>query len=304
MKKSYRRTTAGKKRFNSTKNLVGWLFMIPMLFVLYFIIVRPQIQGIALSFSKLRGYTPVEFVGLGNYITVLRDKEFLPTLWNTIQYVLWSLVIGYPLPVILAFMINEMIHFKNGFRVMLYMPAVLPTVVFLLLWGMVYDPGETGLLNIILHRLGLQSYAWLNDENFTILGIIIASTWHGMGASVILYYASIQSIQIELYEAATIDGAGPFGKFIHVSLPQIGGVLILTLIKQIIGIFQILQEPMVMTSGGPNGASNSLGYLVYKYGFVSGRVGNALALGTIMFVILIFATLFYFRVQKRIEDNY
>lgn len=293
-----------KRKVNTKKEIIGWLFMLPMIFVLYYMIVRPQIQGIALSFSKLQGYTPVGFAGLDNYIKVLKDKDFLPTLWNTVQYVLWSLVIGFPLPIFLAFIINEMVYFRNGFRVMLYMPNVLPAVVYMLLASMVFDPGDTGLLNIVLNKLGMSSYAWLNDAKFSILGIIISMTWHGAGSSVILYFASLQAIPLELYEAATIDGAGPLKKFIHVSLPQITGVLLLTFVRQIINIFQIMQEPMVMTAGGPNGASNSLGYLAYKYGFVSGRVGNALALGTVMFVILIVATIFYFRLQKRVEENY
>lgn len=293
-----------KRKVNTKKEIIGWIFMVPMIFVLYFIIVRPQIQGIALSFSKLQGYTPIGFAGFDNYIKVLKDKDFLPTLWNTVQYVLWSLIIGFPLPILLAFIINEMVHFKNGFRVMLYMPAVLPAVVYMMLASMVFDPGDTGLLNIVLNKLGISSYAWLNDGKFAILGIVISMTWHGAGAGVILYFASLQSIPVELYEAATIDGAGPVKKFIHISLPQIAGVILLNFVRQIINIFQIMQEPMVMTAGGPNGASNSLGYLAYKYGFVSGRVGNALALGTVMFVILIFATIFYFRLQKRVEENY
>lgn len=293
-----------KRQASKRREIVGWLFMLPMLFCLYYFIVRPQIQGTILSFSKLQGYNSMGFAGFDNYIKVLKDKDFLPTLWNTIQYVLWSLIIGFPIPIILAFIINEMVHFKNGFRVAIYMPAVLPAVVFMLLWGLIYDPGDTGLLNVVLNKMGLSSYAWLNEGKFVILGIVIAMTWHGAGASTILYYASIQSISTELYEAAIIDGAGPVKRFIHISIPQISGILLLTLVRQIINIFQILQEPMIMTAGGPNGASNSLGYLVYKYGFVSGRVGNALALGMIMFVILFFVTLFYFRLQKRVEDNY
>ena len=292
------------KRFNIKKEITAWLFMIPMLLILYFIIVRPQINGIYLSFFKLQGYTPVKFAGFDNYIKVLKDKDFIPTLWNTIKYVLWSLAIGYPIPVILAFLINEMVHFKNAFKMAIYLPSVLPAVVFMLLWTMMYNPGETGFFNIILGKIGLAPYIWLNDGRFTILGLILSMTWHGAGGSMLLYYAVLQSIPLELYEAATTDGAGPLRKFIHISLPQISGMLLLSLIQQIISVFQVLQQPMVMTGGGPNGASNSLAYLAYKYGFVSGRVGNALALGTVMFIILIFATIFYFRLQKRVEDNY
>lgn len=293
-----------KKRVNTKKELMGWLFMIPMIFVLYYFIMRPQISGIALSFFKLKGYTPNGFAGLDNYINVIKDKEFIPTLINTIKYVLWSLLIGFPLPIILAFMLNEMVYLKNPLRVCIYIPAVLPVVVYTMLWGILYNAGDTGFFNTILAKFGIAPYGWLDDGRFTILYIIIAMTWHGAGASTILYYAVLQSIPVELYEAATMDGASPLTKFIKISLPQISGMLLLNFVNQIIGVFQVLQEPMVMTMGGPNGASNSLGYLAYKYGFVSGRVGNSLALGTVMFIILIGTTIFYFRLQKRVEENY
>ena len=129
-------------------------------------------------------------------------------------------------------------------------------------------------------------------------------TWKGFAGTMLLYLASLQSIPLELYEAAVIDGASPWKRLWNVTRPQISGTLILTFINQIIGVFQIMQEPMAMTGGGPNGASISIGYQLYKYGFVSGRTGHAMALGVIIFIALIWLTLLYFKLQKKIEDNY
>lgn len=283
--------------------LSAWMLLLPAVIVLYLMIWRPSVMGIVWSFFKMKGYTPVKFIGIENYIRVISDAQFLPVLWNTVQYVFWSFVIGFIPPLIIAFLLNEMVHFRNLLRTTIYLPAILPGITILLLWYFMYSPNETGMLNMILIKLGFDPYIWLNDARFTIIYIVIQMTWAGFPGTMFLYYTTIQGIDGTLYEAATIDGAGPFKRFIHVSIPQISGLLILNIVRQIISVFQVMQAPMVMTGGGPNGASTSLGYQLYQYGFVQGRVGQALALGTITFVILIIATLFYFYMNKKVEAN-
>ena len=284
-------------------SLSTWVLLLPAVIVLYIMIWRPSVMGIVWSFFKMKGYTPTEFIGFENYIRVIGDTQFLPVLWNTVRYVFWSFVIGFIPPVIIAFMLNEMLHFRNGLRTIIYLPAILPGITILLLWYFIYYPNEVGMLNMILSKFGMEPYIWLNDSRFTILYIVIEMTWAGFPGTMFLYYTTIQGIDLSLYEAATIDGAGPLRRFIHVSIPQISGLLVLNIIRQLIGVFQVMQEPMVMTGGGPNGASTSLGYQLYQYGFVQGRVGQALALGTITFFILIFATCFYFYLNKKVEEN-
>ena len=122
----------------------------------------------------------------------------------------------------------------------------------------------------------------------------------------LLYYAALQSASVEVYEAALIDGAGPYRRLRHVTFPAIEGVLLLTFIRQIIGVFQVLQEPLAMTGGGPNGASTSISFQLYQYGFNSGgkATGQAMALGVIIFLILIVFTIFYFWFNRKIEERY
>lgn len=293
-----------KKRAQVRKQTFSaWILLFPAVIVLYFMLWRPSVMGIVWSFFKLKGYTPTEFIGLENYRRVVSDTQFWPVLWNTVQYVFWSFVIGFIPPVIIAFLLNEMLHFRNTLRTIIYLPAILPGITILLLWYFIYYPSETGMLNMILMKFGHKPYIWLNDSRFTILYIIIEMTWAGFPGTMFLYYTTIQGIDVSLYEAATIDGAGIWKRFIHVSIPQMSGLLVLNIVRQLIGVFQVMQQPMVMTGGGPNGASTSLGYQLYQYGFVQGRVGQALALGTIVFLILIIATCFYFYLNKKVEEN-
>ncbi len=291
------------KNVKLKRTLGVWLLLLPAVIALYLMIWRPSVMGIVWSFFKMKGYTPTEFIGIENYIRVFTNTEFWPIMGNTLEYVLWSFVIGFIPPILIAFMLNEMVHFRSTMRIIIYLPAILPGITVLLLWYFIYSPEASGMLNILLAKLGMDPYIWLNDSRFTIMFIVIQMTWAAFPGTMFLYYTTIQGISIDLYEAATIDGAGPLRRFWHISLPQISGLLILNVVRQLIGVFQVMQEPMVLTGGGPNGASTSLGYQLYQYGFVQGRVGQALALGTITFLILIVATMFYFKLNKKVEDS-
>ena len=290
-----------QRLFNDVK---AWIWLLPLVIALYLMVWRPTVIGVVWSFFKMKGYSPEEFIGLKNFIEVMRDTEFLPTMLNSVEYVVLSLVVGFVPPIIMAVMMNEMVHFKNGFKLITYLPAIIPGVAVSLMWYYMYYPDSTGLLNMVLNAFGLESYEWLMDGRFTILYIIISMTWNGAPATMLLYFSALQGINTELYEAAIIDGAGMFKKFWNVTLPQLGGVLLLNFVNQIIGVFQVMEQPMAMTGGGPNNASTTVGYQIYKYGFVSGRAGHALALSVITFMILIVMTAFYFKLEKKVSENY
>lgn len=295
---------AGKININNIKNnLSSWLLIIPAVFCVYFIIIRPQVTGIYWSLFNMRGYSIQNFAGLDNYIRVLSDTRFLQTLLNTLQYVFWSLVIGFPIPIVLSVILNEMVHFRNGFRFWVYFPSALPSVAVMTLWYMMYYPDQGGLLNLILSKLGMEPYVWLQDPKFAILGIILSMTWNGCGATAIYYFASLQGISRELYEAALIDGAGFMRRFWSVTFPHMSGVILLFLIRQIISIFSIMEQPLQMTGGGPNGSSYTLGLLAYDFAFPGNRPQLGLAVGAIMFLILLVFTCFYFYLNKKVEDS-
>ena len=299
-------TNQPKKLLTRRNDINGWVLMLPMVVILYLFIWRPTVMGTVWSFFNMKAYTVMDFCGFDNFRKVITHTQFLPTLWNTVQYVLWSFVIGFLPPLFIAIMINEVVHFKGGFRVLIYTPAVIPGIAAMLMWYFMYYPDQTGLLNMILGKFGAEPQQWLNDPDFAIIGIVIYSTWKGFPAAMLLYYASVQSVSVELYEAAIIDGAGPLKRLWHITRPAMEGIILLQAVRQIIGVFQIMEQPLAMTSGGPNGASTSLSYQLYQYGFNSGGkgTGQAMALGVIIFLILIVFTIFYFWLNRKIEDRY
>ncbi len=279
------------------------MLIIPALICIYYVIIRPQITGITWSFYNMQGYKITTFAGLDNYKRILSDNQFYRTLFNTILYVIWSVVVGFLLPIIMAVMLNEAVHMRNTFRFIVYFPSVLPGVAIMLLWYLMYSPDASGLLNILLSKFGCEPYTWLQDENWTILYIILSMTWSTAGATALYYFASLQGVSRELYEAATMDGAGFFKRMWHITLPHMSGIILLMFVKQIIGVFSIMEQPMQMTDGGPNGASLTLGLLSYRYGFVNNRPQLAMAVGVVMFIILMVMTCFYYAVDKKVSDK-
>ena len=292
-----------KSSFYKKSFFSSWLFAVPAIIFMYLFIWRPTVMGFVWSLFKMKGYTPKFYIGFKNYIEVMKDTQFIPLFLNTLKYVAWSLIVGFLPPVLLAIIVNEMVYFKQKIMTFLYLPAIIPAIAVSLLWKQMYDPTEIGLLNMILIKLGMSPYQWLGDGNFTILWIIVSMTWKSFPGAMLLYYSALQGVNQELYEAATIDGAGLIKRAWYVTRPQIMGVLILNFVRQIIGVFQVMEQPLAMTGGGPDGASASLGYQLYKYGFVTQRVGHAMALGTIIFVVLILMTIFYFKLNKKLEET-
>lgn len=283
-------------------NWKQWIIILPSVLLFYFMVWRPIGVGTFLSFFKLQNYKPVEFTGLQNYKDVLFDTLFLKTLKNTASYVIWSLIIGFFPPVILAVMINEIVHGKNFLKFSIYLPVIVPSIAASLIWYFMYQAGDGGFLNMIIGKFGIAPSAWLQNQKITIPLIIVSMTWRGCGSTMIMYLATLQGINQELYEAVRIDGGGLFRRLITITLPHILPVMLLLLIRQIIGVFQVMVEPMTMTGGGPDNASVSLSLQIYNYAFTYFQPERALALGVITFFLLIGITIFYFMADKKIGE--
>ena len=284
------------------KNISGWLLIAVTILLFVLVVWRPVIMAFELSFFKLKGFEAVEFVGLKNFKDVLTDTNFLRTLWNTVVYVVASIIIGFPLPFVVAVLVNEMVRTKEIFKATMYLPSIIPGIAVYLIWQNIYGEGATGLLNMLIMKLGGEPMTWLSNSKLVIPLIIIAMTWNSFGSTIILYLASLQGVNQELYEAARIDGAGIFMRTKVVLLPHMYGILLLNLIRQIIGIFQISEQPLVMTGGGPNGASMSLGLTNYFYGFKYGQFDKSMALGVVTFLLLLVFTYIYFKFDKKINS--
>ena len=284
------------------KNIVGWMMLLPTILFAYFIVWRPTVMGFYSSLFKMQGSVRLEFVGLKNYIEIITDTNFLRVLVNTFKYTGFSLLIGFLPPLVIAILLNEVRRGQYFFRLGMYIPVVLPGIAVYMLWLYMYMPGEAGLLNTIFGKFGMEPYVWLQDSRFAIIWIILTMTWSGMGGTILMYFAALQGINSDLYEAASIDGAKIRHKLRYIALPEIYPIALLLFVRQIICVFQVMEQPLTMTSGGPNGATESLALLAYKYAFEYFKFDKGMATGVITFLILIVMTIFYTRLEKKMNQ--
>lgn len=281
------------------RDVIAWLIMLPSLVLFTFFVWEPLLESIRLSVYETKGVRLIQFVGLDNYRAVFEHPDFWPAVRNTIEYCLWSLAIGFLVPIILAVVINEATRGKSLFRVAVYLPNMVPGLATVWLWRFLFRSGDTGALNMLVSTLGLPMQSWLADASLVIPVIVVTMTWKGAGATTLIYLAGLQGINPELYEAAIIDGAGVWGRIRNITLPNIYNLGRTLLILQVIAVFQILYEPMVMTNGGPNNASISLMQLVYRLAFETNYdYAKASALSVMISIVLITLTLIYNKLNK------
>jgi multiple sugar transport system permease protein len=284
-------------------DLVSWLLVVPSL--VFFIVFhwQPLVSGLLLSFYQTQGYKAVKFIGLQNYIEIVTNSVFRQTLLNTFMYVFWSLVFGFVVPIVVAIMINEMRRLQAFFKFAVFFPGMVPGIAAALLYAILFEPGKNGVLNSLFGTVGLTPSEWLQNPHLTIPLIVLVMTWRGFGSTAIIYLASLQGVNHELYEAASLDGAGVWRKLGSVTLPQIAPIIGIMLILQIIGVFQVMYEPLTMTEGGPNNASMSLNLLSYEYAFRYFKAGESLAVGGVTFVILAVVTVIYYWLNKKLQTD-
>ena len=287
---------SAKKQFK--KDFMAWIMLLPALICYIIYVWQPLASGVLLSFFKTQGFEKVAFNGISNFVKVLKDALFLKAFSNSVQYTLWALVIGGIVPIILAIFINEMIHIKKFFTAIVYLPCMLPMIVASVMWKIMLDPSDAGLFNTILNKLGMHSLQWLQDTKMTIPLIMITIQWGGIGSRVILYIANLQSVSTDLYEAASIDGAGFWSKVKNITLPHMSGLIKMLIVMQILGVFKLFQQPLTMTGGGPNNASTTLMMLAYNKAFTELRVDEAAAISVIIMILLLIFTAIYFRLTK------
>lgn len=290
-------------RGRTGEQIKSWLIMLPGLMLMTFFVWEPLLESIRMSLYKTRNVELVRFIGLDNFISVTGKDDFLQALMNTFSYTFWSLVLGFLLPMILALLIGETRRGKGFFRTAVYLPNMLPGLAVIILWSAFFSGEKSGVLNILLGYLGLPAQTYLTRTEWVIPIIILIATWKGAGATALIYMAGMAGVSPELYEAAAIDGATVWKRIIHILLPAIRKLAGTLLILQIISVFQIMYEPMVLTKGGPDNASLSLMQLMWQYAFGgSMNYGKASAVAVIVTLILLVMTAIYSYFNRRESD--
>lgn len=297
-------STKKKKNYKALvkKNLLAWLIMLPSLILFAFFVWTPLIKNVILSFFS--DYSFKEFVGFKNYQALFQDVSFIAALKNTFKYIFWSLLIGFLVPMIIGFLLSEVIHAKGFFRVCIYIPCMISGIAVVFLFKNVYGDETYSILNVILKAFGGTPRKWASDPNIIIPLIVIAMTWKGAGGTALIYLSNFQQIDSSLYEAARMDGAKPFQRFARVMMPQMRNTILTLLVLQIISVFQVFYEPLVIGNwGGPLDSSMSLMLLAYKFAFNDLEFAKGAAASIFLALIILVFTLAYFALVRYLNKE-
>jgi len=285
------------------QNRAGWAFVAPALGLIGVFFFVPVLGGLLLSFTDFDVYAlgrpdTARFMGLANYLQVLRNPDFWRALGNTLYFVL----VGGPLSVaaslVAALLVSsKLARFPGLYRSIFFMPVVTTLVAVAIVWRYLYHP-QYGLLNWALGAVGVPAVDWLGDPHWAMFAIIVMAVWKNFGYNMLIFVAGLQSIPEELYEAAHLDGAGGWARFRHITLPSLGPTFLFVGVMTMIGNFQLFAEPYVMTQGGPMGATRTVVLLMYEEGFRWWRMGMGAALAFVLFVIMLAGTMVQMRLQR------
>jgi len=277
------------------------VFLLPMLFAFGAFSWYPIVRTVVMSLQHTNLVQAPTWVGLDNFQRVLHDPLLPIAVKNTAYFAGLALVFGYPVPLAAAVLMSEVRKRRGIYSALAYLPVVIPPVVAVLLWKTFYDASSTGAFNTVLGWVHLGPYPWLQSQSWAMPSLVLESTWANAGGTVIIYLAALTAVSPELYEAASVDGAGVWRKVWHITLPQLRGVLLVTMILQIIGTAQVFLEPYLFTSGGPANATLTVLLLIYNYAFgnsLGGDYGSATALSLMLAAFLALFSLVYLRATR------
>ncbi len=280
---------------------IGMLFLLPwtigfLVFTLY-----PMAASFVYSFSIYHPKAPLEWVGLKNYADLLKDDLFWQSLYNT----LYMVAIGVPLTLLASFvcavLLNLKVRGQSFYRVIYFLPSIVPTVASTILWLWILNP-QTGILNMLLDSLGVQGPNWMSNPSWSKPGLILLGMW-GMGGTIVIYLSGLQDVSTSLLEAAELDGANWWQRLWNVTVPMVSPITLFNLITGVIAQFQYFAQAYVFRGSHGLGypLNSTLFYSVYLYqnGFLWLKMGYASAMAWVLFIIILICTILLLRVSER-----
>lgn len=272
----------------------------PVVVIFLIFMVYPILRSLYLSFFELVSGS-YEFVGFRNYIVLFQDEVFWKSLFNTVIFLIIQVPVMIGAALLIAVAVEQkFIRGKAFFRTTIFLPSVTALVAYALVFKVLLN-GDHGLVNYVIELFGGKGVNWFYEEWPARFAIIIAITWRWMGYNMIILMAGIQGISNDLMEAAEIDGATFWDKLFYITIPMIKPIILFCTITSTIGTLQLFDEPYILTSGGPNYATITMGEYLYDNGFRYLKFGYASAIGYVMTVIIALLSVFQFKATK--EEN-
>lgn len=257
----------------------GWLFLLPLLALNLLVIGAPGAMSFVYSFTDWSGLGPANFVGLDNYVRLFSDEKFLQALLNNLWWTAFFLIVPISIALAGAFLLSRTTHGQVIYRVLFFIPYTLATIVVASIWSNIYSPeyGLTAVLGVDLNLLG--------DPDTALASVAVANTWQWWGYLMVIFMAAMSSVSPSLYEAARLDGASGWQQFLHITIPGIRPTLVFMALMTVIWSFLVFDYIYIMTGGGPAGATEVVGTLLYTTAFSTYEAGYAAAMGIVLALI-------------------
>jgi len=284
-----------------SRRCLPWLFLLPAIVSIALWSYWPLIRGALMAFQDYRIVGTGTWEGLDNFIRVASDPGFWKAWGRTLQYVAITLALGFVSPIILALLLSEIPRGKVFFRTVYFLPHLTSALVVTLMWKMMFDPTENGMLNQALAWFGVGRHAWLQDPAWAMTCCILPGVWAGMGTASLIYIAALGALPPDYYEAAAIDGAGIFARFRHVTLPQLLPLMVINFVGAFIAAFQGMGSIFLLTFGGPGDATNVLSLVIWKEAYNNLRFSTATTMAWFLGTALVAFTYLQIRFLRRVE---
>lgn len=274
------------------------VFLLPSALPLVMFTLYPMIGALWTSLHSWNLLSPMQWVGFDNYIKLAQDPATHRAFLNTLYYLVGYLPLVYFGGLALALALNSRIPARNLLRGVYFLPVVTSWIVVALVWRWLLNP-DIGIVNFALGLVGIDGPGWWTDPAWAMPSIIIASAWKDLGFVMIILLAGLQAIPADLYEAARVDGAGPWRRLVSVTMPMLSPSTFFVIVISLINGFQVFDQVYAMTGGGPAGASTVVVQQIYDLTFRYGRAGEASALSWMLFLLVLVVTIVQIRGQKK-----
>lgn len=276
-------------------------FLLPALIAYGFVMIYPSLAGAFYAFTDWRGRRTAQFIGLDNFVQLLGDHQARASLANTLTLAVVVVTVQTLIGLSLALALSAKLRTRTLLRTLFFIPVVLPSIIVAVLWRYLYVPG--GPIDTVLEWLGLGSLtqSWLGDSSVALGSVIATIIWQNVGLTMVIYLAGIERIPVELYEAASIDGASAWSRLWNITLPLLAPATTIVITLSMVGSLKLFDQVFVMTGGGPGYATETLSMVMYRQAFVLGNYGYGTAIALVLTLIVAVAAYFQLRVSRRFE---
>lgn len=287
----------GRSSLQTRLYWAGFLFVLPALVHLVVFKFYPMLEAFRLSFYQYDLMSPPVFHGLENYRAVWNNPLFHQSFWVSVAYMFGVSIPEWFLALALALLLNRRLPGRSLIRLAYFFPIAMSQIVVALVWKFMYNP--LGVVNTLLAYVGVGRINWLATEETALPALILIGIWRGIPLFGVIYLAGLQAIPKEYHEAATVDGAGSWQSFMHVTIPLLTPTILFVMVMSLLSAMKVFLNPLVMTEGGPNGTTRVLPYFIYDTAFAYHRMGEAAAASMVLFAFAFALTLIQLRLLRR-----